>query len=145
MTNALKARAAQVVVACDEASYLDGLVFAYPRVSANPISGQDPGRARSNILARLLARSRDHELARAVGIELRIDETDDPLGSLTRREREVLELLYQGMANHKIATRLFIAQSTTKVHVRHILRKLGVRTRLPAALRAQEILEAESR
>jgi ATP/maltotriose-dependent transcriptional regulator MalT len=139
-----KARAAEVVVACDEASYLDGLVFAYrayPRILLAAKTQVRP----SNILATLLARSRDHELARAVGIELRIDKTDDPLGSLTRREREVLELLYLGMANHEIATRLFIAQSTTKVHVRHILRKLGVRTRLQAALRAQEILEAESR
>jgi LuxR family maltose regulon positive regulatory protein len=44
------------------------------------------------------------------------------------------------MTNSEIATQLFIARSTAKVHVRHIFEKLGVHNRLQAALRAQELL-----
>ena len=66
-----------------------------------------------------------------------------PFGGLTRREREVLRLLSQGMTNGEIAARLFITRSTAKVHVRHIFEKLGVRTRLQAALRASDVLEPE--
>ena len=62
-------------------------------------------------------------------------------GGLTRRELEVLRLLSQGLTNAEIATRLFITPSTAKVHVRNIFAKLGVRTRLQAALRAHELLE----
>jgi DNA-binding CsgD family transcriptional regulator len=47
------------------------------------------------------------------------------------------------MTNAEIAGRLYISPSTAKVHVRHILRKLGARTRLQAVLRSQEVLEAE--
>jgi DNA-binding CsgD family transcriptional regulator len=49
-------------------------------------------------------------------------------------------LLSQGMTNIEIAKCLFITPSTAKVHVRHILEKLGVRSRLQAVLRAQEFL-----
>jgi DNA-binding NarL/FixJ family response regulator len=97
----------------------------------------------AEILARLLAKSRDHELAASVGIDVRVHEADNPFGGLTRREREVLRLLSDGMTNAEIAARLFIAPSTVKVHVRHIFEKLGVHTRLQAALRGPEILEPQ--
>ena len=97
----------------------------------------------ANILATLLTKSRDHELARSAGIDVRIDETNLPFGGLTRREREVLRLLSEGMTNGEIAARLFITRSTAKVHVRHIFEKLGVHTRLQAALRASDVLEPE--
>ena len=54
---------------------------------------------------------------------------------------EVLRLLTQGLTNAEIAERLFITTSTAKVHVRNIFAKLGVHTRLQAALRAHELLE----
>jgi ATP/maltotriose-dependent transcriptional regulator MalT len=57
-----------------------------------------------------------------------------PATLLTDREEEVLELLRQGMSNREIAQALWIAQSTAKVHVRHIFEKLGVRSRTEAAL-----------
>ena len=57
---------------------------------------------------------------------------------LTRRESEVCGLLSQGLSNKEIAKALFISESTAKVHVRHILEKLGVRTRTEAALKAAE-------
>jgi len=58
---------------------------------------------------------------------------------LSRREEEVLGLIAQGLTNKEIAGTLFISEATAKVHVRHILEKLGVRTRTEAALRASEI------
>jgi LuxR family maltose regulon positive regulatory protein len=59
---------------------------------------------------------------------------------LTRREREVLRLLSQGLSNRQIARTLWIAESTVKVHVRHVFEKLGVRTRTEAAAMAAEVL-----
>jgi DNA-binding NarL/FixJ family response regulator len=56
---------------------------------------------------------------------------------LTKREEEVLELLALGLSNAEIGQRLFIAQSTVKVHVRHILEKLGAKNRVQAALFAK--------
>jgi ATP/maltotriose-dependent transcriptional regulator MalT len=57
--------------------------------------------------------------------------------SLSRREREVLELLGHGLSNRAIAKALWISESTAKVHVRHIFDKLKVRTRTEAALAVQ--------
>jgi two-component system nitrate/nitrite response regulator NarL len=54
-------------------------------------------------------------------------------GGLTARESEVHELLAQGLTNEEIAKLLYISLSTTKVHVKHIYEKLGVRSRLEAA------------
>jgi DNA-binding NarL/FixJ family response regulator len=57
--------------------------------------------------------------------------------NLTSRQLEVLTLVSQGLRNAEIAERLFISPSTAKVHVQHILRKLGVKTRLQAAMQAR--------
>jgi DNA-binding NarL/FixJ family response regulator len=51
---------------------------------------------------------------------------DDPLGELTEREREVLELMAQGLTNTGIAKRLYLSERTVEAHVRHVLQKLGV-------------------
>jgi RNA polymerase sigma factor (sigma-70 family) len=59
---------------------------------------------------------------------------DDALAALSRREHEVFELLAHGMTNREIADTLYISETTVKVHVRHILKKLGVRSRTEAAL-----------
>jgi ATP/maltotriose-dependent transcriptional regulator MalT len=56
------------------------------------------------------------------------------LDSLSRREQEVFELLGRGMTNREIANAFYISEGTVKVHVRHILKKLGVRSRTEAAL-----------
>ena len=51
---------------------------------------------------------------------------------LTGREREILQLLADGMSNADVAQRLFISQETVKSHVRHILTKLEADTRTHA-------------
>ncbi len=55
---------------------------------------------------------------------------------LTRREREVLELIVRGRSNKRIALELGIAEKTVKAHVGHVLAKLGVTDRTQAALLA---------
>jgi ATP/maltotriose-dependent transcriptional regulator MalT len=54
---------------------------------------------------------------------------------LSPRELEVLGLVARGFRNAQIAQALVISESTTKVHMRHILEKLGVRTRAEAVAR----------
>jgi DNA-binding CsgD family transcriptional regulator len=59
---------------------------------------------------------------------------------LTRREREVLELVSQGLSNRQIARTLWIAESTVKVHIRHVFEKLGAKSRTEAAAMAADVL-----
>lgn len=51
---------------------------------------------------------------------------EDPLQPLTRREREVLALMAEGLSNAGIAQRLWLAEGTIEKHVRSILTKLGI-------------------
>ena len=59
---------------------------------------------------------------------------EDRVERLTPREREVLVLIGRGFANKRIADELGIAEKTVKVHVSHVLAKLGVADRTQAAL-----------
>ena len=58
---------------------------------------------------------------------------------LSEREYEVLRLLVQGKTNRQIADELTISMGTVKIHVEHILAKLGVSDRTQAAVRAIEL------
>lgn len=61
-------------------------------------------------------------------------EAREKYGRLTAREKEVLDLLGEGKSNSEIAGKLYLAESTVKVHVSSILRTTGARNRVEAAL-----------
>jgi len=61
-----------------------------------------------------------------------------PFAELTPREREILECIADGMSNKMIARALEITDGTVKLHVKAILRKLGMRSRVEAAVAAVE-------
>ncbi len=86
----------------------------------------------ATVIAPVLQRSRDANLSQPTAgrsLRSRSEGTE-----LTPREREVLELLRSGLKNRDIARALFISETTAKVHIRHILAKLGVQTRTQAAV-----------
>ena len=56
--------------------------------------------------------------------------------NLTARELEVLKLIAQGLKNREIADKLCISEHTVKVHLRNIYSKIGVDTKVRAALYA---------
>ena len=80
-----------------------------------------------------LVRSLDGGLAATLGMKPPQREAQSPAEPLTPREREVLDLVRQGLTNREIARTLWIAESTVKVHIHHVLAKLGARSRTEAA------------
>ena len=62
----------------------------------------------------------------------------DPIHSLSPREGEILRLIAHGASNKLIARELDIAETTVKIHVQHILRKLELSNRVHAAVYATE-------
>lgn len=59
---------------------------------------------------------------------------ENPIYSLTDREMNVLELIATGLSNKQIAGQLFISEETVKVHIRNLLRKLNVHSRVAATV-----------
>ncbi len=80
------------------------------------------------------------QLSKALAAGLRSDAPrhNDILATLTIREKEVLKLIAKGLANKLIASELCIAEATVKVHVKNLLKKLKLRSRLEAAVWAAE-------
>ncbi|WP_306317393.1 MULTISPECIES: response regulator transcription factor [unclassified Streptomyces] len=65
----------------------------------------------------------------------------DVLGGLTEREREILELIGEGLTNRQIGRRLYLAEKTVKNHISRLLAKLGVERRIQAAVIATQTRE----
>ncbi len=70
--------------------------------------------------------------------DLREGKPDNPFSELTPREYEILTLLAEGQSNKVIARNLGISDGTVKLHVKAILRKLNVSSRITAAVMAVE-------
>jgi two-component system nitrate/nitrite response regulator NarL len=62
------------------------------------------------------------------------DKKSNLLAKLTSREHEILKLIAKGMSNKLIARELDISDGTVKVHVKHVLKKLGLNSRVEAAV-----------
>jgi DNA-binding NarL/FixJ family response regulator len=86
-------------------------------------------------IVRLVRRVGDEDLAELAGHA--IPTRGDRRKTLSPREREVYELVIQGLTNREIAKLLFIEESTVKVHVHHIYDKLGVRSRIALTVQAK--------
>ena len=65
--------------------------------------------------------------------------------SLTDQERRILEYIAEGLTNHEIAQRMFLADKTVKNYVSSVLAKLGLERRTQAAVLATKLLGAERR
>jgi DNA-binding NarL/FixJ family response regulator len=63
-----------------------------------------------------------------------VDLPDNALGRLTERQREVADLVAQGMSNEEIAGRLFLSLATVKSHLTASMRRLGIRSRTQLAI-----------
>ncbi|MFB7289422.1 response regulator [Actinacidiphila glaucinigra] len=63
---------------------------------------------------------------------------DEALAGLTPREREILELIGEGLTNRQIGERLFLSEKTVKNHISRMLGKLGVERRIQAAVLATQ-------
>jgi DNA-binding CsgD family transcriptional regulator/tetratricopeptide (TPR) repeat protein len=125
--------ACQVV---DETGNFDAFVTAYracPALIAVLPNVDDQDKRFTSVVL-----ENDSALAYAAGLVPR-PVADRSGADLTRREREILELVSQGLSNRQIARTLWIAESTVKVHIHHILEKLGVRSRTEAAAMAAEM------
>lgn len=97
------------------------------------------GRAAQALFARLGAQrlaDRAAALLRSLGDRGRSPRPQVAASTLSPRERDVLELLRQGLTNAEIGQRLYIAPKTAEHHVSRILTKLGARSRAEAAVAA---------
>jgi ATP/maltotriose-dependent transcriptional regulator MalT len=127
------------VVTSITSEFRDGLVLAY---RAWPVLLSIPtDDVVIDALRETVSLANDASLAQKAGLRLADVRAKTSLEILTPREAEVLDLLAVGYSNGEIAKKLFISQSTVKVHVHHILEKLDVKTRLQAVLKARALLD----
>lgn len=69
---------------------------------------------------------------------------DSRLAALSERERDVLELIGEGLTNRQIAERLYLSEKTVKNHISRLLGKLGVERRVQAAVIAAQVHEHDT-
>lgn len=82
----------------------------------------------------------DPSVTERVMQRLRTGKTQDPrLEALTERERDILDLIAEGLSNREIAQRLFLAEKTVKNYVSGLLAKLGMQRRTQAAVLGSEL------
>jgi DNA-binding NarL/FixJ family response regulator len=109
--------------------HLDAVVLAY-RADPQLLSTLAAVATFHLDLKRILEAAHDHALARRIGV---VVSPATSRRALTPRESEVLDLVRQGLTNAEISRALWISEATAKVHVRRVLEKLGVKSRVQAA------------
>jgi DNA-binding NarL/FixJ family response regulator len=117
---------------------LDPCVISYrarPQLLAVIAAG---GEARHHQLKNVLIRANDRELLQDLTMTAPRDAWRP---RLTPREIEVYRLMVDGLSNRRIAARLVIAESTAKLHVRHVLEKLCARSRAEAVAKWRDVLD----
>ena len=108
----------------------DALVAAIVRaMRGEPVLAEE-------MTGKLVAAYRDAAAAPAHGTEAA--EPASPLASLSPREQQILRAIARGASNKEIGRELGIAETTVKIHVQHVLRKLEVSSRVQAAVIASE-------
>ncbi|MGY0233653.1 LuxR C-terminal-related transcriptional regulator [Longispora urticae] len=113
-----------------------GLLSTDPAVAVPPLLAAE-ALATSSGMVLLAGRARVGLRKHAVRRDRRGPQSD---GSLTQRERQVLELVAQGEPTRRIASVLGVSRETVETHIRAGMRKLGARTRTEAAARCLEVL-----
>jgi LuxR family maltose regulon positive regulatory protein len=111
----------------------DAFVCAYRAVPPLLSRTLDVGTLENRVFVSIACET-DPGLASSLGLMTKSTQRTRVSNELTARESEVLDLIRQGLSNRQIAQTLWIAESTVKVHVRHVLEKLGVRSRTEAAI-----------
>ena len=91
-----------------------------------------------NVVAREMVGALAQLVRSDAGADRKAQPPAKPFAELTPREMEILECLAGGFSNKMIARALDIADGTVKLHVKAILRKLGMRSRVEAAVAAAE-------
>jgi DNA-binding NarL/FixJ family response regulator len=135
---------ATAIVLLARADDTDSLVEGF-RVGVTGFVRSDVGRLELlTSLTRALAGESVIDPAAATALILRMAaESELPARTmpdpLTPRELEILQLVAQGQTNRQIATRLIVAVGTIKIHVEHIIGKLGAADRTQAAVRAAQL------
>jgi len=78
------------------------------------------------------------DMANMLLFELSQPNQPDPISNLSEREREILNLVAKGLTNREIGEQIYLSEKTIKHYMTNILQKLHVRSRVEAALLAQE-------
>ncbi|MCC3773979.1 response regulator transcription factor [Streptomyces sp. UNOB3_S3] len=128
---------------------LDGYVFGALRAGASGFLLKDSEAAELVAAVRTVARGEGlispavtrrliAEFARPAPVRPEPGDGAAALETLTRREREVLVCLGEGLSNAEVAGRLGMAEATVKTHVSRLLAKLELRSRVQAAVLARE-------
>jgi len=124
--------ARQALAAATRSGMIESFVSAY-RGCPELVVGLLVDEATHEDLERILASASDVSIAPDMAAR------QGSIMALTRREKEVLGLVAQGLSNAQIGQRLFISPETVKVHVHHIFEKLDVKSRAEATLRAAQL------